>query len=262
MRFVLLLAAASALVFAWTVAVYPYVDVEVYNGSLLLAGVKAFQLWSAVVPPGWELAVRAGNASIPVPVDGDVFVVVGAPREGCDVFLFYSVAWDETAAVAVCAGDVSVVFSVGGSRVPLSLARGVSYLRLPGKPALDVVSSSAPVRVRSSPIVVAFPPAVASQASARGSPWNSTDLLSRLYNVSAACAAEKEGLLAQLQRARREVDQLRGEVAALQAENQRLRTLGPSAIALYASVAVGIAAGILAIYMSKRSSRYLRSPKM
>jgi len=57
------------------------------------------------------------------------------------------------------------------------------------------------------------------------------------------------------------VDQLRGEVAALQAENQRLRTLGPGAIALYASVAVGIAAGILAVYMSKRSSKYLRSPK-
>lgn len=246
--------------FGWSVTVISYGgDVRVYNGSLLLAEGRAFAPVSLYVPHGWVLRVVVGNLSLPVDVVGDVFVVVGAPAGGCEVFHFYSVALDETYAVFVCSEATSAVLGTGGMRSAMLFEEGVSVVALSGRQTVSLLSSDRPVRVRGDVVVTAFQPAVMSGLPLRGGSWraevyNASVLLGRVYNLSSALAAVRRDCDERVRELSGQISALRGELAALRAERDRLAVLGPNAIALYASLAVGVAAGVAgALYAWRRS---------
>lgn len=246
----------AALTYGWTLAVYTYADAEVYNGSLQLASLKPMQFWTFVAPGGWPLYIKSGGQTIPVELHSDLFVVVGRPADGCDVFLFYSIALDSTAVIAICAEETFAVVSAGGGRREWRLEAGVNYMQLPGRAPLDVVASSRPVRIRSSHVATAYPPAVMAGVPTRGGPlWNASALLGRIYNLTRELDAARESCARQIEALRREVAALRSQVETLRKENESLRVVGPQSLALYASIAVGLAAAAVAIYVSKRRGK-------
>lgn len=252
MWFVFLLFAGLA--FGWTVAVTSYVgDFKVFNGSLLLAEGRAYAMLSLQVPPGWPLRLVVGNLSIPVDVVGDVFVVVGSPADGCDLYHFYSLALDSTYAVFICAERVSAVLGIRGGREVAVFEGGINVLALPGRQAVSVLSSDRPVRVRGDVVATAFPPAVMSGLPIRGGSWradvyNASVLMGRIYNLSATLAAQRSACEARIRELSKEVSDLERELAAVRAERDRLLVLGPQALALYVAVAVGLAAGVAGAY--------------
>ncbi|ACB39917.1 hypothetical protein [Pyrobaculum neutrophilum] len=244
---------------AWSVTVISYRDFEVYNGSLLLADGKAYTAATLVVPGGWPLRVVSGNFSLPLDVVSDVVVVLGSPSGGCDVYHFYSIAQDATAVLAVCSERVEAVVSADGGRRAVVFQTGVNYIVLPGRSSIRVESSTAPVRIREREIYTAHLPAVAGGSSLSGGPpavYNTSLLYGRIYNLAGELAALRESCSRDLTALRKRVDELSGEVNALKAERDRLLVVGPNAVALYAAVGAGVAAGTAGVYLAaKRRGR-------
>lgn len=246
----------TAVAYAWTFAVYTYVETEVYNGTLLMAALKPYQLWTTVAPGGWPIYIKTEGVWTPVDLKSDLFAVVGEPREGCDVFLFYSLAYDSTSIITVCAKETTAVLAIGAERRSFNFGAGVNYISVDGRPTVEVVSSTAHMRVRSGYINTAFPPAVMSGVALVSAPnWNATVLLSQIYNLTRELHYTNERCAKSIESLKREMSRLREEVERLKKENESLKTVGPQALALYASIAVGIMASTLSIYLISNRQR-------
>lgn len=255
---VLLLGAFAA---GWSVSIFSYGGgFSLYNGSLLIGESRDQAIFTVVVPGGWPLEIRWGNLSIPLNVSRDVFVALGGPGSGCDVFLFYSIAMDSTSAVVICAERTEAVLSAGGLRRAVSLDAGVWYFTYPGRVRIAVESSSKPVRLRGDVITVAYPPVVYSGLLLRSGPpdvyiQNCSYLGGRIYNLSAALAAQREFYERRVADLSARVKALSQELEAVRAERDRLLVVGPQSVALYASVAAGVAGGVFAVYLARRRQK-------